>query len=184
MTKIIYGIYNHPDYFSLRDFPGEVWKHVTGAYPQYFASSYGRVKSLEFYKRHRHGATRIPEKILTVFKNKYLNSKTYCDTGKIYTTSIHRAVCIAFHGLPLLYSIRFPLATHHPRTVFCPQAQIRLRRNNPCLRIIKESLSIVGWTFSCCLSDTYELFPVRRCTTNKFSITLQYEQGKKLDRKN
>lgn len=45
MTKIE-NIYDHPNYFSLDDFPGEVWKQIPGFSPQYFVSNIGRVKSV------------------------------------------------------------------------------------------------------------------------------------------
>ncbi len=93
MTKIE-NIYDHPNYFSLDDFPGEVWKQIPGFSPQYFVSNIGRVKSTgsEFVGRWgdiqktNGGILRVSE-FRCGYKRVWLDKKNY---------SVHRAIAFAF----------------------------------------------------------------------------------------
>lgn len=95
MSKIE-NIYDHPNYYSLEDFDGEVWKNIPNAHPQYFVSNLGRIKSVGAERLNRWGGRYMTvERILktNTVSNGYqrvsIETKGY---------NIHKAVSLAFLG--------------------------------------------------------------------------------------
>lgn len=94
MSKIE-NIYEHPNYYSLDDFEGEVWRQVPGVHPQYFASNIGRVKSIGAPRKTKFGGMcDMPAKIL-----KARPSRGYWRTAlSTIHTPIHKSVATTFIG--------------------------------------------------------------------------------------
>lgn len=95
MSKVE-NIYEHPDYLSLEDFEGEVWRHIPGASPQYFISSLGRIKNIGKTKATGTGNGAWPPRILKVYSLRGYYMVSVKITSKC--TYIHRAVALAFIG--------------------------------------------------------------------------------------
>jgi len=95
MTKIE-NIYDHPNYYSLDDFDGEVWRQIPDMHIQYWVSNLGRVKSVGVEIQSRWGTKLMTKKRLlqvSLLSNRYQRVNF---SGK--SCFIHKAVALAFLG--------------------------------------------------------------------------------------
>ena len=93
-----------PEPYHVPDFPGEVWRDITGFEGCYAVSNMGRVKSLDRELPHKtHGVWHIRERVLKPGeignrngKQSYLAVMLHTGGGKMMPCRIHRLVAEAF----------------------------------------------------------------------------------------